>query len=410
MAALVACALVFAAAPQAHAQPGGAPGTSADAAAEAQVHAALRGESAPIAATKESEAVPAGTITVRVEDENGVVVSGAAVEIGVLAQAGKRDKKTGMTDAAGNAVFAGLPTGSAQAYRVNVPFGGATYSSNPFQLPPSRGFEVTIRRLPVSNDERFLLQFLMRVYLELKDGRVQVVEQSQFTNLGKATYVFPKEGVEIVLPEERVAFQTQPTMGDQRIVESERGFRLFGSIPPGRVNLLWAFDLPLAGTEVAFKQAVPFRTYRFSIEADAPLGAKLDVAGMPAAISHEENGKRFFVVQQQVSPQDPQVKELSVRLSNLPGPGPARWIALALAVVFLAVGLVLVSRAPREAPRLAPEVLRARRDALLEEVASLEAEFASGDVGPKFHAERRREITEELALLLKAESAQPGAH
>jgi hypothetical protein len=207
---------------------------------------------------------------VRVEDENGVVVSGAAVEIGVLAQAGKRDKKTGMTDAAGNAVFAGLPTGSAQAYRVNVPFGGATYSSNPFQLPPSRGFEVTIRRLPVSNDERFLLQFLMRVYLELKDGRVQVVEQSQFTNLGKATYVFPKEGVEIVLPEERVAFQTQPTMGDQRIVESERGFRLFGSIPPGRVNLLWAFDLPLAGTEVAFKQAVPFRTYRFSIEADAP--------------------------------------------------------------------------------------------------------------------------------------------
>jgi hypothetical protein len=45
-----------------------------------------------------------------------------------------------------------------------------------------------------------------------------------------------------------------------------------------------------------------------------------------------------------------------------------------------------------------------RKDALLDEVVTLEARLAGGDVGPKFHERRRAEITDELASVLRAEA------
>lgn len=392
------------ASPTAHAQgdaPAGGGALDAD-----HVGAALRGEAEPVAEARASADLPAGTILVTVVDESGAAVAGAAVELGVMGQGGKREKKQARTGASGEARFEGLPVGSVQAYRVNVPLEGAVYSSNPFQLPPAVGYAVRVRRLPVSTDARFLLQFLLRVYVELKDGRVQVVEQAQLMNLGKGTYVFPKDGLEVVLPEGHLAFQTQATMGDQRLVESEKGFRMFGSVPPGRTNLLWAFDLPLEGTEVAFVHPVPLRTYRFSIEADAPPGAKLDVEGMPAAIHHEENGKKFLVVQEQRDLGAAPLAELRVRLHGLPGPGPTRWIATGLALAFVLLGGWFWLRPAAAGPEASAEALKAEKDSLLADAEALEAEFRRGEVGPKYREERLREITSALALVLKHEAGQ----
>ncbi|MEZ4254861.1 MAG: hypothetical protein R3A78_03965 [Polyangiales bacterium] len=96
--------------------------------ADDHVRQALAGENAPAAVAKESEAVPAGEIHVHVLDEADAAVASAAVEVGTLGQGGKREKVEALTDSNGVAVFKGLPTGSVQAYRVNVPHQGAVYS------------------------------------------------------------------------------------------------------------------------------------------------------------------------------------------------------------------------------------------------------------------------------------------
>ncbi|MEZ4254860.1 MAG: hypothetical protein R3A78_03960 [Polyangiales bacterium] len=258
-----------------------------------------------------------------------------------------------------------------------------------------------MHRREVSTDSRFILQFLMRVYFELRDGRVRVVEQSQLVNLGRATYVFPKDGLEVVLPEGRQAFQTQASMGDQHISETDAGLKITGSVPPGRVTMMWAFDMPLAGDTFHFKQTVPFRTYRFSIEADGPPGAKLEVAGMPQAIVHEEKGNRFLVTQTQIEPTETQLGELDVTLTGLPGPGPTRWIAVAGAAIFVLLAGFLAWRRPGRAAVDAGALDR-EKETVLEELEALEKEFRAGEVGPKFHAARQRELTDELAILLKS--------
>ncbi len=383
--------------------PGPQPAGDANAAAqsnEARVGAALNGNAQAPAVAEENTVLPAGTIRVTVVDPGGAPAAGADVELGILAQMGKREKKQGKTGPDGVCTFEGLPKGNAQAYRVNVPFQGATYSTTPFQLPPGHGYDARVTRMPVSTDGRFLLQFLSRMYLELRDGRVRVVQQSQLANLGASTYVFPKEGLQITLPKQHTAFQTEPVMTDQRLVPNDEGFRIFGSVPPGRITLIWAFDMPLPGTEVNIEMPVPFRTYRFSIEADAPPGAKLEVKDFAAAQVIEENGNRFLVTQMQLEPTDAQVPELRVRLFGLPGPGPGRWVAVVLASLFVLLGLFLIGR--RNIVATIPEAeLARRRTAVLEEAAQLEKEFRATEVGPKYHARRMKELTDELALLLR---------
>ncbi|MCA9580757.1 MAG: hypothetical protein KC416_03125 [Myxococcales bacterium] len=370
-----------------------------------RIHRALRGQTVTVAEAEASDQVPPGAIRVEVRHPDGRPASGIAVDIGVMKQGGDRDKKSQTTDGAGLVLFSELPSGAGQAYRVNVPVDGAKYSSTPFRLPPERGYQVRVTLLPTTRDDRFILQYLNRTYLELRDGRLRIVQKAELANLGEETFVFPEEGKRIPLPKGALAFQTQPVMTDQRLVEDEGGFRLFGSIPPGRIDLLWAFDLPLEGTDLSVRLPLPFRTYRISVEADAPPGAELVVDGMPEAIVHTEKGNRFLVTQIQQRPDGPQLEALAIRLSGLPGPGPLRWFAVSGVVLFVLLGLVWFLRPPRTraSGHGAGIDLGAHKEALLAEVDALERRARTGDVGPKYRERRLREIETELALILRSE-------
>src|SRR5690606_1112881 len=61
----------------------------ADPAQVDRVHQALRGEQAPVAVAKESDAVVAGSIRVVVRDADGGPAAGADVELGLLLSGGK---------------------------------------------------------------------------------------------------------------------------------------------------------------------------------------------------------------------------------------------------------------------------------------------------------------------------------
>lgn len=360
-----------------------------------------------VATSAPSTDIPVGEILVEVRDPSGAPAASAPVRLGLMGSGGQRSDKHATTDAEGIARFTGLETGAGQAYRVNVSHEGATYSSDPFRLDPDRGHRVGITRLPVTRDPDVLLQFLGGTFIEIKpDERLHIVQQTELINLGRSTYVFPEGGLEVDLPAGFIAFQSQDVMTDQRIVPNDDGFRIEGSLPPGRVQLTWAFDLPVVSSDMSFTQRVPFRTYRYVVISDGAEGMTLEVEGFPAAHEAEDGGRKHFATRIERSPSDPRWEQLSISLIGIPGPGPARYIATGAASLLLLLGLYLGLR--RGGPDSAAVEARKRRQAeLVAEAAALEEAFAKEEVGPAFHERRRRELVDELATLLAADKAAP---
>jgi hypothetical protein len=358
-----------------------------------------------VATGTETDALPAGSIRVTVVDTEGTPLPDAEVQLGIMRQGGDRDRTPGRTGADGVYTYTGLPTGVGQAYRVNVISDGATYSSTPFQLPPTRGYAVEIRRLPTTHDQRVLLMVVGQTYVEIHEERIHVVQEMQLSNLGAATYVFPDDGIALHLPEGFLAFQTQPVMTDQHVTEAEGlGARLTGSLPPGRVTLAYAYDLPITGSDMTFEVSLPIRVYIYRVIVDAPESLRLDVEGMPRAIRFEDQGRSLLGTEIQRQPGDAQLQHVLVTLHGIPGPGPVRWIALAAAVVMALGGVLAAARGPRKHAAMNDEkALARRRQQLLEELRALDAEYEAGEIGPAYRQSRRSVLVRSLAGVLHEE-------
>ncbi|MFW6051944.1 MAG: carboxypeptidase-like regulatory domain-containing protein [Myxococcota bacterium] len=367
--------------------------------------AALRrmmGEGPPVATASASEEVEAGSVRVRVVDEQGEPVEGAPVRLGIMQPGGDRSSLAEPTDADGLAVFDGLATGSGQSYRVSVPHDGAKYGAPPFQLPVAQGYQVEIRRLPVTRDPRVLLQFMGQTILELRDERLSVTQHAQLMNMGDQTFVFPEQGLPVELPAGFTAFQAQEVMSDQRFQATERGFRLHGSIPPGRVQLAWMFDVPVDGSAMELDYPVPFRTYTYRVMTEAVPGLELEVRDMPQVVRRETEAGEVLLTQTRRGPEDPPLERVSIRVAGIPGPGPFRWVAVggALALAFAGLLLGLRGARPLESDARAREERKRR---LVAEAVELERMHARGEVGPRYRERRMDALLDELAVLLKAE-------
>lgn len=363
------------------------------------------GRTPPLAISEPDNRVPRGTIRVIVVDAQNNPVSGADIRIGIMKSDSSRDSIMGRTNTAGILDQAELPTGSSQAYRVNVHYDGATYSSTPFRLEPDRGQLVRVRRLETTRDTRALLQSLGQTMLEYKQGRVKVTQQAQLMNLGDETVVLDADSIRFDLPEDFTAFQTPQSMDDQRLVPDDDGFVVRGSVPPGRVALVWSYDLPLSGDEISFSTNMPFRTYGYRVMTDAADGMRLEVDGFPRAEEHEgHGGRRLLVTQIERGPEDDDLDRLRITVRGIPGSGPARWLALGGAMVLLIFGFLLATRGGDRAGAIT-RARRARQDELLEDAAELEKLFQASEIGPKFRERRMAEIVDELASLIRLDEA-----
>ncbi len=388
---------------------------AADAATREAMMRRLSGEGPSLATAIASAEVPAGSISVLVVDVSGAPVPNAPVRVGMRAQQA-RDAVVGTTDANGVALFEGLETGGAMAYRVTVPHEGATYGSPPFRLEAAMGHRVRILRLPTTRDLRFVLQVQGQMVVEIKAGRLHIVQSADIANMSDAAYVFPSDGLEFPMPEGFLAFQSAEMMTDQRIEESSRGFRVHGSLPPGRASLRWAYDLPLTGENLRFSQALPLRSHQYMVVVDAAPGMTLSVDRFPAPRQVVQTANSFLVAEQRFGPDEAVLESLSVSLVGIPGPGPYRWIALVLALFALLVALYSLL-VPGDEASVFERARSLRREELLEDAEELQHLFDESEVGPSHHARRLEEIVTELASLAlldaeasaKRDSATPAA-
>jgi hypothetical protein len=351
--------------------------------------------------------LPPGTIAVEVVDAAGAAVPKQAVRLGVMEQSGGRDSKACVTDDTGTCSFDDLLTDSKHSYRVNVPYDGARYGSTPFRLDAAKGQRVRVVRLPTTTDNRRVFQVLGRTMVEFRDDRAHIQQEARLTNLGEATYVFPEGGMSIRLPDGFKAFDSMAVMTDQRLAATDDGFGISGSLPPGRADLLWTYDIPIGGTSMLIEQPVPFATMEYQVISDYVDGMTMEVEGFQVARVHEGSDRRFLVAGMMRRPGDAPINPLRIHIRGIPGGGPLPYLAAAIAALFVFLGIWLLFR-PLDQTAILARARDARRGQLLDEIVSLESQRQAEAIGPSFYAHRRRELTDELAIVLRMQSEATG--
>ena len=351
--------------------------------------------------------LPVGTIAIEVVDEVGAAVPKQAVRLGVMEQSGGRESKACVTDDKGTCSFDALLTDSKHSYRVNVPYNGALYSCTPFRLDAAKGQRVRVVRLPTTTDNRRVFQVLGRTMIEFRDDRAHIQQEARLTNLGEATYVFPEGGMSIRLPDGFKAFDSMEIMTDQRLAATDDGLDISGSIPPGRVDLMWTYDISASGTSMLIEQPVPFATMEYQVISDYVDGMTMEVEGFQVARVHEGGDRRFLVAGMMRRPGDAPIDPLRIHIRGIPGGGPLPYFAAAIAAIFLFLGIWLLFR-PLDRTAIMARVREDRRVELLDQIASLESQCKAEAIGPGFYEHRRRELTDELAIVLRMQSEATG--
>ncbi len=352
--------------------------------------------------------LPKGTLQIDVVDAIGRPYAGGEIVLGIMQSMGGREEQRAKTNENGRYTFTGLPVGSAQAYRVNVPHGGAKFSSNPFRLPDDGGFRVRVPMRSTTREDKLIFTLIGQTVVELRDDRLHITQQARVANGGESVYVLPGDGLLVRLPSEFTAFQWQDVMTDQKGTEvMGEGFRLKGSIPPGTYSLAWSYDVARHGASARIPVAMPFHTYSYRVIAEAPEGLTLRVTDFPDAEKVKDEGRNLLFTQLRRAPPEPTIGALTIRIDGIPGPGPGRWVAVVLFALTVLLGLWVALKKPDDAESVAEHrrLFGERKIQLLEEAKQAQAELARGEVGPQYHARRLGEIETELAMVLRDEAS-----
>jgi hypothetical protein len=145
----------------------------------------------------------------------------------------------------------------------------------------------------------------------------------------------------------------------------------------------------------------------YQVVSDYVDGMSLEVDGFQVARVHEGADRRYLVAGLMRRPGDAPVDLLRIHIRGIPGGGPLPYVAAAIALIFMFLGVWLLFR-PLDQTAVLAKVRDDRRRELLDEIAALEGQRKSESVGPSYYEHRRRELTDELAIVLRMQSEATG--
>ncbi len=370
------------------------------------------GLQAPLDTITEDPSLPFGTITAEIRDGADQPRPRVPVTLAILsssvAKGESKQQVAAVTDDGGRVRWDKLEGGSALSYRVSVSEGTGQFAAVPFRLDPAKGTRVVLHTYPVATDLAATLVVLQGIlYVELKDDRMQVQQAFNIYNFGKVAWA-PSEFV-LPLPSGFTALTSSPGMNgnDQTVAPvAGRGARLSGTFGPGRHSVEFRWQLPYGGeTSFDFSVGMPPNLAAARVMVVASQEMKVSVDGFPPVKpSRDGQGNAIVETERELRRDEAPVKSVRVQLANIPGPGPARYVASGLALVGIALGFVY-SRRGKNAPEREKSGRGQERSRVLAELEELERARHAGEIGPRTYDNARRELIDALARTLAGEAA-----
>jgi hypothetical protein len=362
---------------------------------------------APPDGSQDDPTLPVGTLVVSLRDSQDRPIPHAKFSLSELfSTVAKGDKPERITEREvgddGTLRIDNLIIGTGTTYRVSSARAGGRYGTARFPLNDKAGKRAVLHVFDASpNIEELQAGMQGVVYVTLKEDVIQVEQLLSVFNLGEVAWV---PDVAFKLPAGFKAFNKQEAMNEARIEEvKDHGAALRGTFGPGRNDMDFRYQVPLDGND---KQTItielPPRVAQMRVMAESSRSMALKVVGFPDPQKVTRDGKRLLVTERQVSRSEGGQQTVEITLSGLPVPGPGRWIAVLLAAVALASGVVYVARR-RDDGEIDDDTrndLVEAREALLSEMVALERAHRSGEIGPKTYARLRAALLDALARVV----------
>ena len=342
-----------------------------------------------------------GTVTVRITREAiGNWMPGQRVRV----TAGNT-MKTATTDQEGRAEFTGLPAGEARAEAV---VDGETLQSQPFTVPTSGGLRVILVAGMAQAAERKKQEEAAalaappikgvvsfgedtRIVMEFNNDTLFAFYLLDIVNSAR-TRVDIGGPLRIELPRE--ASGTRLREGSSKAAEIDgTHLTVNGPFAPGTTSVQVEFSLRFTNATQTFVQSFPIPLPR-TIVAIEKVGTLAMSSPQFASVGEipTENGVYILGQGAALQPGTP----LTFTLTNLPVHSrTARYAALGLALLVAGIGVWLAMN-PKGQTAVDRKTLTSRRDALLAELAQLEAKRRDGAALPERSERRRLRILSEL--------------
>ncbi len=348
--------------------------------------------------------LPPGTVVVTIKDAQEKAIPHAPITLGALhnsvAKGESNERFAHDGDAGGEARFEGLAVGTGHAYRVSTTRGPAQYTAPPFGLAERAGKRVTLHSYEVSgsiDDVRVYMKG--EVDIGLREDAIVVEQPLGVLNLSPVAWA---ADAPIDLPAGFKAFNKEDSMDDARVEEVPgSGAAIRGTFPPGQRALHFRYQVPLAGeSSQTLHIRLPRHMVQVRVIAEASRSMSLAVAGFPHADRVDgRDGKHYLLTEQVATQTLPEMATLDITLSGLPTPSPARWVAVALAVLALLSGIFYFTQGGALDDDARQDMLEAR-EALLTELVALERAHKDGTLGPKTYARVRAALLDALARIV----------
>ena len=361
-------------------------------------------------------ALPLGTVVITVKDPNETPVPQAPLGLDILHNSvakGESSKRvTRETDEGGSVRFDELENGAGVSYRATVANGPALFEAPPFNLGDKSGKRVTLHVYEVTRSVENLRAGMWGVvYLQLREDAISVEQHMTILNVDPVAWV--PEKVVLGLPEDYKAFVKPEGMGGAVRWEEVKGegATLTGTITPGQHESGFRYQVPLEGSE---KQTItlrlPAKVFQIGVMAEASKSMGMSVAGFPAAQRADRSGRKVLMTKKQSAGPGDEMQTVEITLSGLPVPGPGRWVAAALAASTVIGGVWFFTRKrdERVLPDDTRQDLEEAKNALLDEIVSLERAHKKGDIGPKTYEKVRNALLDALARIVqRLEAGRP---
>ena len=345
--------------------------------------------------------------TVTVE---GVVLDGTAgghvgpgLPVFLVSSAGPEYEMQTITDEEGRFRFNSPPPPSGERLGVSLQYQGAVYGEI-VQIVQGLTLPITIAVYDSSSDEKLLEASSASLLFARVDRATQTLwalEIVKLVNDNDLTYIpgsGPMQLLRFGLPPDADDLTVDTGLIGADILQVDRGFAVMAPVPPGEHEVMYAYSIPYDGTELELTKSLPYGAAGLRILVPEEVGG---LSG-PGEIERVVIGDRPYRL---LTGTDlPHGAKVPYRVVSLPQASIGdralqglAWIRLEYAAV-VGLGLVMASLIAyalvRRTPAESSERLR-----LVRVIASLDAAFEAGEIGPAEYEQARAALTTSLTAL-----------